>query len=285
MCWRGVYRASFQTQSALGAPTRPSSGALLPTNCRCRKRRLGSTTSVPVARASRTSTSFVEKRQANGVVFKSGWPLLRFCYSRSADCCGCEVGPCRTHPMLLCWTFATGQWLAGKTHLRLARHLWRFLEPLSTWFWICRLGAKKGPTMSAYSRRRATRFCVRWVRRSYMITLPICGSMLISVMFGRVHILLGFDSLVLSGPDILSGCFDPLTPRSGEQKPAIFITSGLPVIGEQSPKVAVGEAYKALAAVYLLFPRHAWAAIATAKCSSMPLTIFLLCLYWILVHS
>jgi hypothetical protein len=104
-------------------------------------------------------------------------------------------------------------------------------------------------------------------------------------MFGRVHILLGFDSLVLSGPDILSGCFDPLTPRSGEQKPAIFITSGLPVIGEQSPKVAVGEAYKALAAVYLLFPRHAWAAIATAKCSSMPLTIFLLCLYWILVHS
>ena len=35
MCWRGVYRASFQTQSALGAPTPPSSGALLPTNCRC----------------------------------------------------------------------------------------------------------------------------------------------------------------------------------------------------------------------------------------------------------
>src|ERR1039458_9093275 len=92
MCWRGVYRASFQTQSALGAPTRLSSEALLPTNCRCRKRRLGSTTSVLAAPASRTSTSSVEKRQANGVVFKSGWPLLRFCFSRSADCCGCEVG-------------------------------------------------------------------------------------------------------------------------------------------------------------------------------------------------
>jgi hypothetical protein len=231
MCWRGVCRASFQTQSALGAPTRPSSGVLLPTNCRCRKRRLGSTTSVPVARAFRISTSSAKKRQANGVVSKFGWPLLRFCYSRSADCCGCEVGPCRTHPMLLCWTFVTGQWLAGKTHLRLASHLWRFLEPLSTWFLICRLGAKKDPTMSAYSRRRATRFCARQARRSCRITLPVCGSMLISVVFGRAHILLGFDSLVLSGSDIPSGCFDPLTPRSGEQKPAIFITSGLPVIG------------------------------------------------------
>ena len=78
MCWRGVYRASFQTQSVLGAPTPPSSGALLPTNCSWRKRHLGSTISVPAARASRTSTSSVEKRQANGVVFRSGWPLLRF---------------------------------------------------------------------------------------------------------------------------------------------------------------------------------------------------------------
>ena len=64
MCWRGVCRASFQTQSALGAPTRPSSEALLPTNCRCRKRRLGSVTSAPVARAFRISTSF--RREAAG---------------------------------------------------------------------------------------------------------------------------------------------------------------------------------------------------------------------------
>ena len=42
-----------------------------------------------------------------------------------------------------------------------------------------------------------------------MITLLICGSMLTSVVFGREHILLGFDSLVLNGPDIPSGCFDP----------------------------------------------------------------------------
>ena len=112
--------------------------------------------------------------------------------------------------MLLCWTFATVQSLAGKTHLRLARHLWKFLEPLNTWFWICRLGAKKGPTMSAYSRRRATRFYARQVRHNCIITLPTCGSMLISVVFGRARILLGFDSLVLSGPDIPSRCFDPL---------------------------------------------------------------------------
>jgi len=227
MCWRGVCHASFQTQSALGAPTPPSSGALLLTNCRCRKLRLGSVTSAPVAPASRTSTGSGEKRQANGVVSRSGWPLLRFYFLRSADCCGCEVGPCRTHPMLLCWTFATGQRLAGKTHLRLVRHLWRFLAGLSTWFWICRLGAKKGLTMSAYSRRRATRFCARRVQHSCIITLPTCGSTLISVVFVRVHILLGFDNLVLSGPDIPSGCCDPLTPRSGEQKPAIFIANGM----------------------------------------------------------
>jgi len=92
MCWRGGYRASFQTQSVLGAPTPPFSGVLLPTNCSWRKRHLGSTISVPAARASRTSTSFVEKRQANGVVFKSGWPLLRFSFLWLADCCGCEVG-------------------------------------------------------------------------------------------------------------------------------------------------------------------------------------------------
>jgi hypothetical protein len=214
MCWRGVYRASFQTQSALGAPTRPSSGALLPTNCRCRKRRLGSTTSVPVARAFRISTSSAKKRQANGAVSKFGWPLLRFCLLRSADCCGCEVGPCRTRPMLPCWTSATGQWLAGKTHLRLAGHLWRFLEPLSTWFWICRLGAKKGPTMLAYSRRRATRFCARRARRSCRIMLPVCGFMLTSVMFGRAHILLGFDGLVLTGFDIQLECFDPVAPHT-----------------------------------------------------------------------
>lgn len=41
-----------------------------------------------------------------------------------------------------------------------------------------------------------------------MITLTVCGSMLTSVAFGPENILLGFDSLDLSGPDILSGCFD-----------------------------------------------------------------------------
>ena len=46
-----------------------------------------------------------------------------------------------------------------------------------------------------------------------MITSPVCGSMLTSVAFGRANILLGFDSLVLSGPDIPSGCFDPIHRR------------------------------------------------------------------------
>ena len=92
MCWRGVYRASFQTQSALGAPTLPFSEVLLPTNCRWRKRRLGSTTSVPAARAFRTSTSFVGKRQANGVASRCGWPPLRFSFLWLADGCGYGVG-------------------------------------------------------------------------------------------------------------------------------------------------------------------------------------------------
>ncbi len=92
MCWHGVYRASFQTQSVLGAPTPPFSGVLLPTNCNWRKRHLGSTTSVPAARASRTSTSFVGKQQANGVASRCGWLPLRFSFLWLADGCGCEVG-------------------------------------------------------------------------------------------------------------------------------------------------------------------------------------------------
>ena len=84
---------------------------------------------------------------------------------------------------------------------------------LSTWFLIFRLGAKKDPTMSVCSLTRVTSFCARRGWRSCMITLLICGSMLTSVAFGREHILLGFDSLVLSGPDIPSGCFDPILCR------------------------------------------------------------------------
>ncbi len=106
----------------------------------------------------------------------------------------------------------SGRWLAGRASLRPVRHLWKFLEPLSTWFLIFRLGAKKDPTMSGCSLKRVTRFCARRGWRNCMITLLICGSMLTSVTFGREHILLGFDSLVLSGPDIPSGCFDLLIP-------------------------------------------------------------------------
>jgi len=45
-----------------------------------------------------------------------------------------------------------------------------------------------------------------------MITLLDCGPMLTSIAFGLENILLGFDSLVLSGPDIPSACFDLRIP-------------------------------------------------------------------------
>src|SRR5208282_4478006 len=111
----------FQIQSGLGAPTRPSSETLPPTNCRCRKRRLGSTTSVPVARAFRISTSSAKKRQASGVKCRRGWPLLRFCFLRLADGCCYELDH-RRKPKLLCWTFATAQGFADRIHLGLVRH-------------------------------------------------------------------------------------------------------------------------------------------------------------------
>ena len=58
-----------------------------------------------------------------------------------------------------------------------------------------------------------------------MITLLICGSMLTSVAFGREHILLGFDRLVLSGPDIPSGCFDPIRCRIAKLRAPILSVS------------------------------------------------------------
>jgi hypothetical protein len=44
-----------------------------------------------------------------------------------------------------------------------------------------------------------------------MTTLLICGLMLTLVAFGGEHILLGFGSLILRGPDIPFGCFDLYT--------------------------------------------------------------------------
>ena len=55
---------------------------------------------------------------------------------------------------------------------------------------------------------RVTNFCARRGWRNCVITLPSCGAMLTSVAFGPENILLGFDSLVMNGPDIPSGCFD-----------------------------------------------------------------------------
>jgi hypothetical protein len=66
--------------------------------------------------------------------------------------------------------------------------------------------------MSVYSQKRVTRFCVRRGWRNCTITLLICGLTSTSVALGWEHILLGFDRLVLSGPDIPSACFDLLIP-------------------------------------------------------------------------
>jgi hypothetical protein len=62
--------------------------------------------------------------------------------------------------------------------------------------------------MSAYSPKRVIRFCARRARRSCTITSPTCGSMLTLAVFSREHIFLEFGSLVLSGADIPSECFD-----------------------------------------------------------------------------
>ena len=71
--------------------------------------------------------------------------------------------------------------------------------------------------MSAYSLRRATKFCARRARHNCMITLPACGSMLTLGVFRRGHIFLGFGSLVLSGADIPYACFDPLHRSGGSR--------------------------------------------------------------------
>jgi hypothetical protein len=62
--------------------------------------------------------------------------------------------------------------------------------------------------MSGCSLTRVTNFCARPGWRNCVITLLVCRSMLTLVVFGREHILLGFDSLVSNGLDIPSGCFD-----------------------------------------------------------------------------
>jgi hypothetical protein len=80
--------------------------------------------------------------------------------------------------------------------------------------------------MSGCSLIRATSFCTRRGWRRCMIILRVCGSMLTSAAFGLGNILLGFDSLVLNGPDIPSGCFDryPLLITYAE-RPSVCVDS------------------------------------------------------------
>jgi hypothetical protein len=68
--------------------------------------------------------------------------------------------------------------------------------------------------MSDYSVIRVMSCCARRGQRNWMITLLNCGSMLTWAVFGQAHILLGFDSLIFSGTDIPSGCFDPIHAES-----------------------------------------------------------------------
>jgi len=62
--------------------------------------------------------------------------------------------------------------------------------------------------MSVYSQKRVIKLCAQRGRHNCMTTLPICGSMLTSVVFDPALILSRFGSLVLSGPDIPSECFE-----------------------------------------------------------------------------
>ena len=87
------------------------------------------------------------------------WPPLLFCSSRWGDGCGCEPDTRWKRPTQPSWIFVSGRWPAGRASLRPVRRRWKFLEPLSTWSLIFRLGAKKDPTMSGCSLTRATRFC------------------------------------------------------------------------------------------------------------------------------
>jgi len=219
----GFYRASFQTQSALVPRLRPSSGALLPTNCRCRKRRLGSTTSVPVARAFQDFNKF--RREAAGQrrriqVWLAAAAVLLFAFG---GLLWVRVGPCRTHPMLLCWTFATGQWLAGKTHLRLARHLWRFLEPLSDLVLDLPIGSKEG----AYDVGLLAETGDQILRAMGTAQLhDHITNLRVDVDLSNVRP--GAYSLGVRQPGLewtrypYPGVLDPLTPRSGEQKTSHF---------------------------------------------------------------
>ena len=104
------------------------------------------------------------------------------------------------------------RWPAGRASLRWIRHLWKFRELLNIWFLIFRLGAKRDPTTSVCSQGRVTRFCARRGWQNCTTTLLIYGLTLTLVAYGQGHILLGFARLVLSGPDIPSGCFDLSIP-------------------------------------------------------------------------
>jgi hypothetical protein len=64
-----------------------------------------------------------------------------------------------------------------------------------------------------------------------MITPWVCGPMLTSVAFGPENILLGFDSLVLSGPDIRSEFSEGMTQRpelAGNDSPVLEDESSAP---------------------------------------------------------
>ena len=94
--------------------------------------------------------------------------------------CGCEPDARSKRLTQPSWIFVSARWLAGRARLTLVKYLWKFLEPLNTWFLIFRLEAKKEPTMSVCSLKRVTRFCAQRGWRNCMITLLICGLMLTS---------------------------------------------------------------------------------------------------------
>jgi hypothetical protein len=69
-----------------------------------------------------------------------------------------------------------------------------------------------------------------------MTTLPIYGSMLTSVVFDRAFILSWFGSLVLSGPDIPSACFDPYIVAITRLSATIVASGSLPNLATSDPE-------------------------------------------------
>ena len=78
---------------------------------------------------------------------------------------------------------------------------------------------------SVCSQERVSRFCARRGWQNCTTTSLIYGLTLTLVAYRRGNILLRFARLVLSGPDIPPGCFDPIRCRIAKLRVPILSVS------------------------------------------------------------